>query len=192
MDEVGGTRLSAAAGAAIGLWVGMMDYYTHSHEGRDDWYRNDEPLKEEGYATDLIVNDAVRVIGEQPKDKPLFLYVSFNAVHTPYQAPPDYLGRYADKGLTPERQMMAAMLSSVDDGIGRIVEALEKAGMRENTILIFSSDNGGQRGGEEGEAFRAEPRSLALHPRRRPLARGGAQGRRALRPHGEALGGLPD
>lgn len=76
-------------------------------------------------------------------DNPLFLYVPFNAVHGPFQAPKEHLAQYAGKGLSKERQMMATMLTAADEGVGTIIDALTEAGMRENTLLVFSSDNGG-------------------------------------------------
>jgi arylsulfatase A-like enzyme len=73
-----------------GFWYGQLDYFTHRRGGRVDWYRNDQPCAEEGYTTHLIAREAVRLIQEQPKDKPLFLYVPFNAVHAPFQVPESY------------------------------------------------------------------------------------------------------
>jgi len=126
-----------------GLWYGQIDYYTHERGGRVDWYRDGKPLDEEGYATQLIGQEAERLIREQPEDTPLFLFVAFNGVHGPFQAPENYMDRYANQGLTKERQTMAAMLSSVDDAVGQVVSALEEKGQLDNTLIIFSSDNGG-------------------------------------------------
>jgi arylsulfatase A-like enzyme len=75
---------------------------------------------------------------------PLYLYLTFNAPHTPYQAPQAYLDRYQDVA-DPSRRAYAAMISALDDEIGRVVAALEKKGMRDNTLIIFQSDNGGTR-----------------------------------------------
>jgi arylsulfatase A-like enzyme len=77
--------------------------------------------------------------------KPFFLYVPFNAVHSPHQVPPEYMKPYAN--LKGERQKYAGMLAAMDEAVGQIVEAVEKAGVRKNTLFVFSSDNGGPQPG---------------------------------------------
>jgi arylsulfatase A-like enzyme len=124
-----------------GLWYGQIDYFTHERGGRVDWYRDDKPLDEPGYSTQLIAKEAVRLIHEQPKDKPLFLYVPFNAVHGPFQVTENYVEPY--KGMRPTRATMAGMLAAADEAIGQIVDALKTTHMDTNTLIIFSSDNGG-------------------------------------------------
>ncbi len=124
-----------------GHMFGALDYFTHIRDGIPDWYRDDKPVQEEGYTTHLIAKEACRLIREQPADKPLFLYVPFNGVHAPYEVPPQY--RQAFPNLGGNRQTMAAMLAAVDEAIGQITAALEEKGMRQNTLIIFSSDNGG-------------------------------------------------
>jgi arylsulfatase A-like enzyme len=76
--------------------------------------------------------------------RPLFLYLDFTAPHTPYQAPEAWLERYAHVE-DPERRAYAAMISAMDDQIGRVVAALDATGLRENTLIVFHSDNGGTR-----------------------------------------------
>ena len=124
-----------------GHFFGMLDYYTHDRLNKLDWYRNGEPLKEEGYTTHLITKEACKVIETGDKSKPLFLYVPFNGVHSPFQVPDSYLKPYAH--LKGNRQKLAGMLTAVDEAIGQIEQALKQAGMLENTLIIFSSDNGG-------------------------------------------------
>ena len=124
-----------------GLYFGMIDYFTHIRDGTHDWHHDDVELKEEGYSTHLIAREACRLIKERNQAKPLFLYVPFNGVHSPMQAPESYLQPYA--ALKPNRQKLAGMLAAVDEAIGQIVAALDAAGMRENTLIVFSSDNGG-------------------------------------------------
>ena len=124
-----------------GLWGGSMSYHTHVKQGGLDWHRNDELLKEEGYSTHLLARDAAQVIAVQPPNKPLFLYLPFNAVHSPYQVPDSYRLPYAN--LSKHRQTMAALVSSVDEAVGQVVAALEKKGILDNTLILFSSDNGG-------------------------------------------------
>jgi arylsulfatase A-like enzyme len=124
-----------------GHLFGAIDYDTHLRDGKPDWYRNDQPLKEEGYSTHLIAREAARVIHERPKDKPLFLYVAFNAVHAPLQVPEKYKEPYAN--LRDRRRTYAGMLTAMDEAVGRIVDAVDKSGRRNNTLFVFSSDNGG-------------------------------------------------
>jgi arylsulfatase A-like enzyme len=124
-----------------GHMFGALDYFTHIRGGIPDWYRDDKPLQEEGYTTHLIAKEAGRLIREQPADKPLFLYVPFNGVHAPYEVPPQY--KQAFPNLSGNRQTMAAMLAAVDEAIGQIMAALAEKGLQKNTLIIFSSDNGG-------------------------------------------------
>jgi arylsulfatase A-like enzyme len=124
--------------------IGEIDYFTHEqHEGVLDWYRNNELVKEDGYST-ILGNDAVLLIDSYDKSKPLYLYLTFNSPHTPYQAPQEYLDKYKDID-DPSRRAYAASISAMDDQITRVLEALDKKGMRSNTIIFFQSDNGGTR-----------------------------------------------
>lgn len=124
-----------------GPLIGELDYFTHEEHGVLDWYRDDKPLREEGYTTTLLGNDAVRYINEQ-NATPFYLYLTFNAVHTPYQAPKEYIDRYKNIE-DPTRRTYAGMVTCLDDEIGRVVDALDKKNMRDNTLIVFHSDNGG-------------------------------------------------
>lgn len=124
-----------------GHYFGALDYFTHIRDGSHDWYRDDKELHEEGYSTHLLAREACRLIKERDKAKPLFLYVPFNGVHSPMQVPDKYMEPYA--ALKENRRKLAGMLSAVDEAIGQIVGALEDAGMRKNTLIVFSADNGG-------------------------------------------------
>ena len=127
-----------------GAMIGELDYYTHSDAGVLDWFRNNKPVKEKGYTTQLIGTDAVKYINEQSADKPFYLYLTFNAPHTPYSAPKDYIDRYPNIA-DPTRRIYAGMVTCLDDEIGKVVAALDKKGLRDNTLIIFHSDNGGTR-----------------------------------------------
>jgi arylsulfatase B len=125
-----------------GAMVGEIDYFTHSSGNVRDWYRNDRPIKEQGYVTQLFGKDAVaRIIEHDPKT-PLFLYLAFTAPHAPYQAPKEYLDKYKHIA-DPTRRAYAAMISCMDDEIGKVLAALDKKKMRDNTLVVFMSDNGG-------------------------------------------------
>src|SRR5215467_7942260 len=127
-----------------GAMIGELDYFTHEEHGVLDWYRNNKPVKEEGYTTTLLGKDAARLIEQHDTSKPLYLYLTFNAPHTPYQAPKEYIDRYPNIS-DPTRRIYAGMVACLDDEIGRVVAALEKKGMRDNTLILFHSDNGGTR-----------------------------------------------
>jgi len=127
-----------------GAMIGELDYYTHSDSGVLDWFRNNKPVKEKGYTTQLIGADAVKYIQAQRADKPFYLYLAFNAPHTPYQAPQDYIDRFKHIA-EPTRRIYAGMVACLDDEIGRVVAAIEKKGLRDNTLILFHSDNGGTR-----------------------------------------------
>jgi arylsulfatase A-like enzyme len=128
-----------------GHYFGALDYFSHVRDNELDWYREQVLSKEEGYSTHLIAKEACRLIEGQERGKPLFLYVPFNGVHSPLQVPDSYLAPYAS--LSGSRLQLAGMLAAVDEAVGQIVAALEKAGMRENTLIVFSSDNGGPKPG---------------------------------------------
>ncbi len=138
-----------------GHYFGAIDYFTHLRDGIHDWHHDDVERKEEGYSTQLVARKACRLIAERNKAKPLFLYVPFNGVHTPLQVPESYMQPYA--ALKENRRKLAGMLSAVDEAIGEIVGALETAGLRENTLIVFSSDNGGPNPGalSDNGPFRA-------------------------------------
>ncbi len=122
--------------------TGGIGYWDHNHGGGHDWQRNGETLREEGYATTLIADEAIRVLAARDTARPTFLYVAFNAPHLPNEAPHEALARYP--AITdPKRRIHAAMVSELDNAIGRLLEAFESEGLLKNTLVLFSSDNGG-------------------------------------------------
>lgn len=131
-----------------GVLAGCVDYYSHifyweqgaGHNPTHDLWHNGKEVWDNGhYLTEAITDNAVEFIAEQDSS-PFLLYTAYNAPHYPMHAPRKYLDRYPN--LTPNKRIMAAMISAVDDGVGRIVEALRKAGRLDDTIIFFSSDNG--------------------------------------------------
>ena len=135
-----------------GLWFGAIDYFTHVREGILDWHRDDQPCKDQGYSTHLIAKEACRLIrdhaahGARPADKRLFLYVPFNAVHAPWQVPPQYKQPFTE--LKGNRRTYAGMVAAMDEAVGQIVAALKEKGILDNTLIVFSSDNGGPHPGK--------------------------------------------
>lgn len=142
-----------------GHYCGAIDYFTHKRGEGLDWHRNDQALVEEGYSTELIRNEAVRLIEEHDPQRPLFLYVPFNAVHTPLQAPEPYLKRFRELE-SRKRRRYAAMLACMDDAIGAILAALDTQGMRQKTLVFFCSDNGGARAASDNTPLRGRKGTL--------------------------------
>jgi arylsulfatase A-like enzyme len=99
-----------------------------------DWHRNQQPIFEQGYTTDLIANETIRLLTERPPDKPFFFYVSFNAIHGPLEEIPRYRDKYDKRG---------AAVKCLDDAVGRIVGAIDQYGLADDTLVIFTNDNGG-------------------------------------------------
>ena len=127
-----------------GPLIGEIDYFTHEASGTVDWYRNNELVKEEGYSTTLLGAEAVKLIREHNSATPLYLYLAFNAAHTPYQATPEYLHQYQHIA-DPSRRAYAGSITAMDNQIGRVLDALAKKNMLDNTLIVFMSDNGGTR-----------------------------------------------
>lgn len=138
-----------------GHYNGAIDYFTHGRDGGHDWHRQDRASHDEGYSTQLLGQEAVRFINAQTSGRPFFLYVPFNAVHAPHQVPETYKKPYS--GLEEPRRTYAGMLAAMDESIGQILDALERKGLRENTLVVFSSDNGGPAPGRvtDNGTFRA-------------------------------------
>jgi arylsulfatase A-like enzyme len=127
-----------------GPLIGEIDYFTREQHGVLDWFRDNKRLREPGYSTTLLGDAAVKLIDDHDPKIPLFLDLAFNAPHAPYQAPQAYLDRYRTIE-DPTRRAYAAQITAMDDEIGRVVDALDKKGMRDNTLIVFQSDNGGTR-----------------------------------------------
>ncbi len=144
------TPLKYGFESSYGYFDGQIDPYTHNYKmereetSRRSWHRNDEYLDEEGHATDLITREAIRII-EEEREQPFFLYVAYSVPHYPLNEPEKWTSMYDDVTFThPSRKWFAASVTHMDAGIGRIIDALERTGQRENTLVVFVSDNGGQ------------------------------------------------
>lgn len=124
--------------------VGMYDhrYRLNNPQYAQTWHRNGEFIEEVGHATDLTVAEAIRWL-DQPRDQPFFLYLPFHAVHTPITEEPRWLAMNRHIEHT-DRMVYAAAVSHMDDAIGRIVAALDRLKLRDNTLIVFTSDNGAQ------------------------------------------------
>jgi len=133
-----------------GTLTGAADPWTHKYRHgvyEDTWHRDGKPLHEEGNATELIAAEALQRI--EVKKSPWFVYVPFHAVHTPVDAPEEFKRLYDgvrfhdDPALHDSRLRMAAMVSQLDAKVGQFVDALDRTAQRDNTLIVFTSDNGG-------------------------------------------------
>ncbi|XP_063047336.1 arylsulfatase I [Engraulis encrasicolus] len=134
----------------LGSLTGSGDHFTHqSCDGAEacgfDLHDGERPAWElrGNYSTQVYTDRVKQILRSHPPDKPLFLYVALQALHTPLQAPAHLLRRYASLGNGP-RSHYAAMLSGVDEAVGEVVRELRARGLYRNSVLVYSSDNGGQ------------------------------------------------
>lgn len=126
---------------------GMHDYYDWRLEFGQQVVRADGR-----YLTDVWTEEAVKFI-ERNRDEPFFLHVTYNAPHTPLQAPEELIKPYMEAGFNKAVSTIYAMIERMDAGIARIMETLRAQGLEENTIVMFSSDNGPFLSGEGGQSF---------------------------------------
>lgn len=149
-----------------GHYNGAIDYFSHEREGEPDWHRNRRAANEDGYSTDLLTNEAVRIIDTPSRGgSPWFMWLAYNAPHGPLQATDadlDAVGfdaaagrmnagsdaaegqQYGKRGHgNSPWQTTRAMIRGLDRGIGRILDELTRTGQLENTLILFTSDNGG-------------------------------------------------
>lgn len=140
-DEFYGFR-----GGARSFWALTQAQAADRPENRlEKGYENfEEP---NGYLTDAIGDEACDFI-ERHKNKPFFMYVSFNAVHTPLQATKEDLALVQNLGLTPKRTLLAAMNIAMDRACGSILDKIKELGLEDNTLVVFANDNGGPDGPE--------------------------------------------
>jgi arylsulfatase B len=162
-----------------GHYNGAIDYFTHAREGEVDWHRDRTPSGDQGYSTDLLSDEAVRLIRTPAKQdgSPWMMWLAYNAPHGPLQATEQDLaavgfdpakprfgeeranaregGRYGIMGYgNTRRQTTLAMIHGMDRGIGRILDALAQTGQLDNTLILFTSDNGGPRGAADNGPLR--------------------------------------
>ena len=123
----------------------MDDYWHHRRSGQNYMRLNREVIDPKGHATDLFTEWTCTWLKEQKDGKPFFIYLAYNAPHFPIQPPPDWLARYRAKhpDVTEKRAKNCALIEHLDDGIGKVVKALEETGHADNTLVFFTSDNGG-------------------------------------------------
>ena len=137
----------------FGFMAGCIDYYSHifywdmNNPGpginpTHDLWEDDREIWIDGrYFTELIAEKAIEYLRQAAKaGKPFFLYMPFNAPHYPMHAPQKYLDRFSELANSKDRQIMAAMISAVDDGVGEIMAEVERLGLAEDTCSFFMAD----------------------------------------------------
>ncbi len=143
-------RRKTLPGGGEGLWISQdkkLLYTTHMGNTEPDYdadnpiLRDGQPVWETEYLTDAFTREAVSFI-ERHADKPFFLYLPYNAVHSPLQGADAYMEKFAHIE-DIQRRIFAAMLSNMDDGVGQVLQTLREERLEENTLIFFISDNGG-------------------------------------------------
>lgn len=142
-------RRKSLPNGSKGRWVGEkgLSYSTHMKSNEPDYDANNpivrggQPVVETEYLTDAFTREAVDFI-DRHDDKPFFLYLAYNAVHSPLQGADKYMKKFAHIE-DVHRRIFAAMLANMDDSVGAVMSQLRKSGLEENTLVFFLSDNGG-------------------------------------------------
>lgn len=135
----------------FGFHSGAADYISHKGDGKTpDLYENEKPVRASGYLTELLSQKAVSFL-KTPHSKPFFLTLNYNAPHWPWQgstdkAYPDTM----DFRVGGSATIYAAMMKSLDDGVGAVIKTIDEQGLAANTIIIFTNDNGGERYSDNG------------------------------------------
>ena len=156
-----------------GHTAGCIDYFEMKYGKYPDWYRDEEPIEESGFATRLITDEAVRFLSRQRPERPFYLHLAYNAPHfgkgwdaegekvvNILQPRPEELRRVAHIG-EPKRRQFAAMVVALDDGIGRVLKALDESGLSRSTLVVFMTDHGGDpRYGGNNRPFRSSKATL--------------------------------
>ena len=130
----------------FGILLGNADMYSHKyHDGSDDLWENDQPVRRQGYLTELLAERAVSFVDRNARN-PFFLYLPFNAVHWPFQPPgrPEDI-RTAQNWKDGVRKDYARMVESMDSAVGAVLAALRRHNLEDNTVVVFTNDNGGER-----------------------------------------------
>lgn len=182
----------------LGFYSGGEDYFKHTSGSAYDM-RRDQGLRcgancsevawdlDGVYSTIAFSSEAVRVISAHDDAKPLFLYLAYQAVHSPAQVPPSYIGPYTHTIANAKRRTFAGMLSCMDEGLGNVTAALKSAGLFDNLITVFTTDNGGPTTTGDGVGAQNWPLKGGKHS----IWEGGVRGTAVIRAPGmQRRGGL--
>jgi arylsulfatase A-like enzyme len=130
-------------------WLGDMmdDYWEHRRHGINYMRRNEATIDPSGHATDLFTRWSIAALQQRAKtEQPWFQFLAYNAPHSPINPPEDWLAKVKarETGITDKRAGIVALIEHLDDGIGKVLAAVDDLNQRDNTIVIFTSDNGGK------------------------------------------------
>ncbi len=124
----------------------MDDYWTHQRHGINYMRRNGRVIQPEGHATDIFTDWACEYLETRAKSRqPFFLILAYNAPHDPIQPPPDWVEQVKNRqpGITDRRAKLVALIEHLDAGISRVLATLDRTGLSDRTLVVFTSDNGG-------------------------------------------------
>ncbi len=124
-------------------FFGFWQYgFIHHYNDPDELFDNKRPVAATGYITDVLTDRAISFI-ERQQARPFFLYLPYNAPHAPYLVPDRFIERYLKKGVPLQDARIYGMVSALDSNIGRLLAAIDRLRLRDNTVVIFMTDNGG-------------------------------------------------
>jgi arylsulfatase A-like enzyme len=154
----------------FGFHGGGINYYTTDGSRARGWFRNGQSVAPQGYSTDLLADEAIKLLKNRNKKKPVFLYLPFNAPHQPAQASERLLEKYRKLGFFGRRVGQAGAIEAMDAAIGRVLATIEAEGISKETLVMFFCDNGSG-GGRRGST--ALPGQLALRGGKGSVLEGG-------------------
>jgi len=154
----------------FGFHGGGINYYTTNGSRARGWFRNGQSVAPQGYSTDLLADEAIKLLKNRNKKKPIFLYLPFNAPHQPAQASERLLEKYRKLGFFGRRVGQAGAIEAMDTAIGRVLATIEAEGISKETLVMFFCDNGSG-GGRRGST--ALPGHLALRGGKGSVLEGG-------------------
>jgi arylsulfatase A-like enzyme len=154
----------------FGFHGGGINYYTTDGSRARGWFRNGQSVAPQGYSTDLLADEAIKLLKNRNKIKPVFLYLPFNAPHQPAQASERLLEKYRKLGFFGRRVGQAGAIEAMDAAIGRVLATIEAEGISKETLVMFFCDNGSG-GGRRGST--ALPGQLALRGGKGSVLEGG-------------------
>jgi len=147
-----------------GAFAGMGHYFNHTtEEGAFDWFKQEKVDRSATgtHSQDIIQNEALKLIRKNGGETPFFMYLAFHNTHSPMEPKEEFLELYKDvEGITETRRGYLGLLSGLDYAIGEIVDGLKKEGLYDDTIIVFSSDNGGDVGEGDNSPLRGAKGSL--------------------------------
>ncbi|XP_070180940.1 arylsulfatase B-like [Littorina saxatilis] len=128
-----------------GYYNAAEDYYTHIENNGYDFRDNDQVDKSAvgHYSTNLFTDRAIRIINDHNTSQPLFLYLAYQAVHGPLQAPQEYIDQHCKHIPDNNRKIKCGMIAALDESVKNVTDAMKQRGLMDNTFILFSSDNGG-------------------------------------------------